>query len=104
MPSGSAHTNQYIKAKRLGLPTPPSKGAKRTAKRLALQDIYLQPLRIRLQIHIATHPKGETTRIAQYIGVRSSQVHRWTCPKCEHDAEMPYSLGMALNQYLVSFP
>lgn len=39
-------------------------------------------------------------QIAKHLNVKASQVHRWSCPICEHDAEPKYSLACALKAYL----
>lgn len=38
--------------------------------------------------------------VAEFIGCSQSQVHRWICPVCEHDAEPSFSVGMAIIEFL----
>lgn len=57
-------------------------------------------LRLRLRQHLKFSLSGEKSKIARFLGVHPSQVHRWTCAVCEHDTEPPYSLGKAIESYL----
>lgn len=44
--------------------------------------------------------RGHLKKVADFIGCESSQVHRWICPVCEHDAEPSFSIGMAIVEFL----
>lgn len=52
--------------------------------------------------HIEASPSGEASRIARALGITPSQVHRFTCPICEHDQEPTFSVGFALLMYLTA--
>ena len=80
----------------------PRKGkANITHRRLYLRTVAWNPLKKALQEHLKNQPKqGEAKRIARALGINASQVHRFTCPKCEHDQEPTFSIGFALAIYL----
>lgn len=79
----------------------PRKGkANITAKRYQLRQIAWNKLKLAMQIHLATSPKGEAKRMARACGINASQIHRFTCPKCEHDQEPAFTVGFTLFLYL----
>lgn len=67
-----------------------------TLTRLHLREITWEPLRQRLLAHLQNSPRGEAAKIAKLLGTSPSQIHRWTCPICEHDNEPNFSQGYAL--------
>ena len=70
-----------------------------TGGRLHARNQYWHPLRDRLCKYIQAK-SGNQRKIAKALDLSDSQLHRYTCPKCEHDAEPTYSVGKALEQYL----
>lgn len=56
------------------------------------------PVRERLKQRLQTH--GEAAKIARFTGVHPAQIHRYTCPMCEHDQEPTYSVVCAIELYL----
>lgn len=83
--------------------TPCKDGSKRkgkvtaTAKRIHFRTLAWEPVRAALLKHLQNSPIGEASRIARLLGTSQSQVHRWTCPICEHDTEPNFSQGYALS-------
>lgn len=73
-----------------------------TKTRVLLRSAYWNELRRLLQKHLALSSRGEALRISKFLEVRPSQIHRWTCPICEHDTEPNFSQGFALYQYLLA--
>lgn len=71
-----------------------------THLRLHFRTLAWEPVRAALLHHLNTSPKGEAARIARLLGCSASQVHRWTCPVCEHDTEPNFSQGYALSLLL----
>lgn len=70
-----------------------------TPNRQALINHYWRPLAMQLREYVTT-TKGGATKAAQFIGTHNAQIHRWTCPVCEHDQEPSYSLGKAVEIFL----
>jgi len=82
----------------------PRKGKATHTKARLLWSIYFwRNLRRRLRNHLNTTPKGEASNISRALGISPSQVHRWSCPVCEHDQEPSFSIGSALLLYLESY-
>jgi len=79
----------------------PRKGkANITERRLYLRTIAWVPIKTKLQQHLKQAGYGEAKRVARALGINASQIHRFTCPKCEHDQEPTFSIGFALALYL----
>lgn len=70
-----------------------------TPNRQALINHFWRPLAMRLREYVTT-TKGGTKHAAEFIGTHAAQIHRWTCPVCEHDQEPSYSLGKAVEIFL----
>lgn len=66
-------------------------------RRLALREMYWEPIKRKLQK--ACKQRGEAKRIARFLGVHSSQIHRFECPVCEHNQEPAFSTGMGILLY-----
>lgn len=75
-----------------------------TPQRQQWRNQYWHTLRQKLREHLAAFPKGEAVRLAKHLNIATSHIHRWSCPKCEHNAEPKYSLACALAAYLTSPP
>lgn len=45
---------------------------------------------------------GRQAKVAHALGTSSSQVHRWSCPVCEHNQEPSFSIGCALFIFLLN--
>lgn len=79
----------------------PRKGkANITHARYILRKRFWIPVKTLLQAHLAQSPKGEAKRMARACGINASQIHRFTCPKCEHDQEPCFTIGAALLLYM----
>lgn len=62
-------------------------------------DVW-HPLKKRMQTYLEKAGASAAIRLARALGCHSSQVHRWTCPVCEHDAEPTYSTGIKIIEFL----
>lgn len=71
-----------------------------TESRLAKKAQFWLPVKLALQQFVQT--KGNQAKIANALGIDDSQIHRWSCPVCEHDQEPSFSLGVALLLYLTT--
>lgn len=71
-----------------------------TITRMEMEQAVMEKFRITLQDHIAFSPRGEMSRMAHAIGVNQSQIHKWTCPVCEHNQKPSFVVGMALMAYI----
>lgn len=84
-------------------------GAKRqgrvtiTEQALAIRDDAWGPVREALREHLRRAGKGAASTLAHTLGVAPSQVHRWTCPVCEHDQEPKFSMGIAILSYISQY-
>lgn len=79
----------------------PRKGkATITERRLFLRTLTWKLLQQELQAYLKNAPKGAAARMARTIGIQPSQIHRYTCPVCEHEQEPVFSIGVALALYL----
>lgn len=65
-----------------------------SAQRLMFRNLFWIPLRDQLREWYKI--KGNGIEIARIVGISPSQVHRYTCPVCEHDQEPPFSTAMAI--------
>lgn len=99
---GGKHSNQFIKAKEEGR-TIQSKKAAFTERRWQLREQLWKRVALAARYHILFGPKGAAMRMAEAIGTQPSQIHRFTCPECEHDQESSFSVGMAIMLYLTSY-
>lgn len=98
---GGKHSNQYIKAKELGLPQPNGKKHRQiTPQRQRLRSTLWRRVALAARYFIEFGPPGAASRMAEAIGIQPSQIHRFTCPECEHDQEPTFSVGMAILLYL----
>lgn len=70
-------------------------------RRLELRDMTWAHVKRALQQHLYKCGHGEASHLARDLGVHPSQVHRYTCPVCEHDQEPPYSVGIAIVIWLI---
>lgn len=70
-----------------------------TPNRQALISHFWRPLVAQLRAYTQS-TKGGASRAAEFIGTSPAQIHRWTCPVCEHDQEPSYSLGKAVEIFL----
>lgn len=64
------------------------------------REQHWYPLRDRLRRYLELAGHGAQKFLADRLGVNSSQIHRFSCPKCEHDAEPTYALGVAMDLIL----
>lgn len=71
-----------------------------TQQRWNMREMGWAKVRLALQKHLEGKPHGEMARIARYVGVANSQIHRWSCPVCEHNQEPSFTLGLAVMFYL----
>lgn len=71
-----------------------------TAHRLFLRELAWVKVQDMLRQHLAFSPKGEAARIARYLGIDNSQIHRFSCEDCNHDQEPNFTIGFALLLYL----
>jgi hypothetical protein len=53
-----------------------------------------------LRYWLETQGSGAQARIAADLGLTDSQIHRFSCPVCEHDQEPSFSVGMAILCYI----
>ncbi len=95
---GGKHSNQWIKAKELGVKCQQKRQI--TPEREKLRKAFWRPVMLAARYFIEAGPQGTASRMAQAIGVQPSQIHRFTCPDCEHDQEPTFSIGMAILLYL----
>src|SRR5438552_2790597 len=58
------------------------------------------PVRNLLRVHISRTPFGSMKRLASHLGLHQAQIHRFICPKCEHNQEPSFSTGLAILLYL----
>src|SRR6266478_2795643 len=65
-----------------------------------LRSQIWRKVKIDLQNHIARAPVGTMRRLASHLGLHQSQIHRFICPKCEHNQEPSFSVGLAIMLYL----
>lgn len=63
-------------------------------RRYEFRQMFWIPLRDELRLWCAV--PNMKSNIARMVGVSPSQIHRYTCPKCEHDQEPPFSTAMAI--------
>lgn len=70
-----------------------------TPKRLSMRKRYWHPLRTRL-LHFLSEKKGNARYLAKSLPIADSQLHRFTCPICEHDQEPAYSTACAISDWL----
>lgn len=71
-----------------------------TPARLANSVKYWEPIKLRIRDFLERGGKGAAAFMARKLGVDNSQIHRWSCAKCEHDAEPVYSTGIAILLFL----
>lgn len=71
-----------------------------TERRLELRNLTWKLLQKELQIYLKQSPRGAAAKMAKAIGIQNSQIHRYTCPVCEHEQEPVFSIGVALALYL----
>jgi hypothetical protein len=95
---GGKHSNQWIKAKELGIPCKQKRQI--TPEREKLREQFWRKVANAARHYIETSPEGTASRMAEAIGVQHSQIHRFTCSICEHDQEPTFSVGMALLLYM----
>lgn len=67
------------------------------AVKIAREAVWV-PLRHQLRV-LAAEP-GSMIRMARFCGISPSTVHRYLCPKCEHNQQPPYSVGVMLAMYV----
>lgn len=60
---------------------------------------FWEPVKSKLRLYLQANP-GAQTRMARAIGISDSQLHRYSCPVCEHDQEASFSIGMAIVLYI----
>lgn len=101
MPCGEKRTNGWIKGTQTHLTHPTH--ASLSPKRHTIRNQFWIPIKERLRAHIKGTPHGEIAIIAKQVKVSSSQIHRYQCPKCEHDAEPVYHVGRAIEHYLDNY-
>lgn len=71
-----------------------------TAKRLLFREAAWGQIKVQLRVFLAKGGHGTAFRMSEALGVSPSQIHRWTCPVCEHDTEPSFSVGMAILLYM----
>lgn len=71
-----------------------------TEARRTLREKHWEPIKNRLRRFLVAGGAGTQSAIARRLGCEASQVHRYTCPVCEHDAEPTYSTGKAFEEIL----
>lgn len=71
-----------------------------TEARRELRERTWRPIALRLRDFIRRGGLGTQSAIARRVGCEPSQIHRYTCPVCEHDAEPTYSTGKAFEEIL----
>lgn len=76
------------------------KSAGYTAARYNLKETVWTKVKTMLQLFLETYGEGAQTEIANAVGVHSSQIHRFSCPRCEHNQEPSFSVGMAILYFL----
>lgn len=83
-------------------------GHKRKGKRKTISDkrwlfrtLFWNPVREQLRLYVNAQ-KGNAAKLAKAIGVPNSQIHRYTCPLCEHDQEPTYSIGQAIFLFIAT--
>lgn len=64
------------------------------------REIFWKPIKLALQNYIKSHGPNSASRIAHAIGVNASQIHRFSCPICEHNQIPDFPTGMALALFL----
>jgi|SRR5687768_5696694 len=70
--------------------------AQYTERRFVLRGMLWNRVKGFIQWHIQTTRQGTASRLARMVGVTPSQIHRFTCPVCEHDQEPTFTVGMAV--------
>lgn len=73
-----------------------------TESRLHWRTLTWDKVKLLLQHHLKISPKGEQLNMARALGIESSQIHRYSCPVCEHDQEPSFSVGMAIFAYIIA--
>ena len=76
----------------------------KTLSRSQLTAKYWEPVKMEMRQYIRRHGKGAAAFLAKSVGIANSQVHRYTCAKCEHDAEPSYSVACAIVEFLNDNP
>lgn len=72
-----------------------------THTRLYLRDHLWASARFRLRVFLKAR-SGEQSRMARVLGISDSQIHRYSCPRCEHDQEPSFSIGVAILLYIAT--
>lgn len=71
-----------------------------TPARKELKVKHWHPLKERIRSYLAEAGSAAAIRLANHLGCHPSQIHRYTCPVCEHGAEPTYSTAIAIIAYL----
>lgn len=69
--------------------SPPSERSKQ-------RELYWEPIKQALQAYLKKNGKGAARYLAKRLGVAGSQIHRFSCPICEHDAMPAISTALEL--------
>jgi hypothetical protein len=74
----------------------------RTSKRHYFRGIFWGYVKAALRNYLKgpNAQPGRQSEMARALGLQPSQLHRFSCPRCEHDQEPTFSVGMAVLAYL----
>jgi hypothetical protein len=75
------------------------KKANITEQRLVYRNALWSELRRLLRRYLHAAPSNQR-KMARALGLQDSQLHRYSCPVCEHEQEPSFSLGIAMLLYL----
>lgn len=74
--------------------------ATHTARRYELRETLWKAVSRAARKYIEEGGTGTARLLAQTLGVSDSQIHRFTCPVCEHDQEPTFSIAMGILLHL----
>lgn len=71
-----------------------------TERRWNIRQLTWEPVKQLIRRYLESAPQGAAMRMAEAIGCQPSQIHRFTCPICEHDQESMFSTAFAMIAYI----
>lgn len=71
-----------------------------TEARMVHHGRYWARVQTLLRYYLEIRGHGAQSEIALALGMTDSQIHRYSCPVCEHDQEPRFSTGMAILCYI----
>lgn len=77
-----------------------TKRAHFTEQRWNIRQLTWEPVKQLIRHYLESAPQGAAMRMAEAIGCQPSQIHRFSCPICEHDQESFFSTAFAIIAYI----